>query len=1298
MQTTDQSIYGTTSAGGASGAGTVFSIGSDGAARNLVEFTGITGAQRGAQPAAKLVLGSDGSYYGVNVQGGANGMGTLFKLLPNGTALTMVVFTGAGEKFRGAQPYAPLLAGGDGYLYGTTSRGGLYDSGTVFKVSESDGSLITLFEFGGKLAGAKGANPYAALVRGANGLLYGSTAKGGKSDDGTLFSLSTDGTVETLVEFTDKGPKNKGSAPYGSLTVGADGNFYGTTARGGGGDFGTIFRMTAAGDLTTLVELTGRSGKNRGALPEAALIAGPDGDFYGTTFGGGLDNIGTVFKVTAGGNLTTLVDFTGKGLRNRGSQPQSSLLAGADGYFYGTTFRGGEGDAGTVFKMSANGELSTVLEFAGVNPVSYFQGGIIRGKDTNFYGVTAANGVQGKGTVYRITLAGVTKTLAEFTGNGSTNSGSTPRAPLLQGEDGNFYGVTLKGGAFDFGTIFKITPAGVLTTLVEFTGNGAVNKGASPRAALIQAGGGDFYGVTSEGGAENAGTVFRLKANGSLTTLVEFTGNGAIKGASPNSSLLLGKDMNFHGTTEKGGEKGFGTIFSMTPEGLLTTQVEFADDPAGVRGAFPEAALVEGSDGNYYGTTATGGATGYGTLFRITPIGGFSTLVEFTGNRPQNRGAYPIGALFAASDGNLYGTTSFGGAKGFGTAFRMTLNGVLTTLAELDYKDGGYPENGFVLGSDGNLYTTTSGGGSFGAGAIFRLRMRTATEQAEAVAVMPDAAHLRARLNPGGLAGTMYFEYGVDSYDSRTPNQSVAAGSAETVITADLVGLLPNTVYSFRTVLTDSSGTVYGHDETFTTGALSIEVLSAGGGVDQEPDTTVLTSFGVPSIADNQAVAVMANLTTATGKETAILTGNPPVIVARKGSAAPISTPGLTAIFTAFKDPVCDASGRVAFAASILLQNKPGSGLWTNAGGAMSEVARAGGDAPGINGARFASITSYAMSGNGTVFYGGKIAGGGISSSNNTGLWAFDESGSHLLLRSGDMIGALKIVSILALSPVQGSTGQGRSYFSGTMTARVTLSDRTQAIVQLAPGVEPVVIGPTPFQLPGFPASISELGAPSISGGGTTAFLAKSSDHMAVILADSGDLKLAAVARTGTLAPGVAPANFATFADPVYNAQSNTAFLATLSGAGVTAKNRTGLWWNTSTGVSLVARAGSDVPSMPAAKWDSFITLALPDNAGPVFLARLAAGSGTPGLPSDIVAANNVGIWFVDGNKSRRLLVRTGDKLQVRGVPKTLSLITILGAVTGSPGQARSYNATGDLVFRATFTDHTQAIMRIHLP
>ncbi len=191
---------------------------------------------------------------------------------------------------------------------------------------------------------------------------------------------------------------------------------------------------------------------------------------------------------------------------------------------------------------------------AAANMGSNVYAGLVQGSDGNFYGATHNSGANDVGTVFRMTTDGVLTTLVEFTGNGTSNKGSLPRAGLVQGSDGKFYGTTGGGGANDAGTVFRMTPAGVLTTLVEFTGNGTSNKGSLPRARLLQGSDGDFYGTTYLGGGNNLGTVFRISPSGVLTTLVQFTGNGTSnKGSKPSAGLVQASDGNFYGTTESGG-------------------------------------------------------------------------------------------------------------------------------------------------------------------------------------------------------------------------------------------------------------------------------------------------------------------------------------------------------------------------------------------------------------------------------------------------------------------------------------------------------------------------------------------------------------------------------------------------------------------------------------------------------------------------------------------------------------------------------------------------------------------------
>jgi uncharacterized repeat protein (TIGR03803 family) len=281
----------------------------------------------------------------------------------------------------------------------------------------------------------------------------------------------------------------------------------------------------------------------------------------------------------------------------------------------------------------------------------------------------------GAGTVFSLTTNGVLTTLYTFNGS---NDGANPSA-LTLGSDGNFYGATFRGGngtaqySLGFGTIFKITTNGILTTLYSFT-NGS--DGAIPNA-LTQGGDGDFYGTTLEGGATNAqypdgfGTVFKISTNGALTALYSFT--GLMDGSTPVAGLVLGSDGDFYGTTDTGGSSTYnsatgGTIFKITPKGVLTTL--FAFDNAD--GFNPQAPLVQASDGNFYGT-AYSSETGSGTVFSMTPGGALTTIYAFGDAYNNSEGGYPCAGLMQASDGNLYGSTSQFGSLGGGTLLRVIL-------------------------------------------------------------------------------------------------------------------------------------------------------------------------------------------------------------------------------------------------------------------------------------------------------------------------------------------------------------------------------------------------------------------------------------------------------------------------------------------------------------------------------------------------------------------------------------------------------------------------------------------------
>jgi uncharacterized repeat protein (TIGR03803 family) len=349
-------------------------------------------------------------------------------------------------------------------------------------------------------------------------------------------------------------------------------------------------------------------GGNDGAYPFGALTLGNDGKFYGTSSGGGSAGDGTVFKVTTNGSLTTLVDF------NYGAYPTGGLTLGIDGSFYGTTEAGGSANYGTVFKVTTNGSLTTLVDF---------------------------------------------------------NYGASPSGGLTLGNDGNFYGTTVMGGSTNYGTVFKVTTNGTLTTLVVFN----FTNGASPQAGLTLGNDGNFYGTTY-GGGNGYGTVFQVTTNGTLTTLVSI--NSDI-GAGPSAALTLGNDGNFYGTTSGGGH--YGTVFKVTTNGSLTTLYVFR---GGNDGAYPSGGLTLGNDGNFYGTTIDGGSSGYGAAFKVMTNGTLTPLVSFF----TTNGAYPVAALTLGSDGNFYGTTSEAGSD-YGTVFRLLLPPVITVQPQSETNNAG---------------------------------------------------------------------------------------------------------------------------------------------------------------------------------------------------------------------------------------------------------------------------------------------------------------------------------------------------------------------------------------------------------------------------------------------------------------------------------------------------------------------------------------------------------------------------------------------------------------------------------
>ena len=452
--------------------------------------------------------------------------------------------------------------------------------------------------------------------------------------------------------------------------------------------------------------------------------------------------------LNAGAQTVTVLHSFGAGSTN-GDQPYAGLVQGRDGNFYGTTENGGSAGVGVVFRISPSGAYTNLYSFASTYTFDGWQplAALVRGSDGNFYGTTSAKGTNSCqcGNVFRISPGGSYTNLHYF--SGKTNDGGTPRGALVQGSDGNFYGTATSGGSGTGGggVVFRISPGGSYTNLYSFPGYH--NDGVIPIGALVQGSDGNFYGTTLKGGTNGWGTVFRISPSGSYTNLHSFGGGyyyGNNEGHQPYGSLAEGHDGNFYGTTALGGgnANGAGTVFRISPSGSYTTLYSFTNFPPD--GAEPNAGLVLGSDGNFYGTTYEGGTNpgyGWGTVFRISPSGQYQNLYSFVGT-----GVGPEAGLVQGSDGNFYGTTAdvqgtvfklivslptpankMNGVSVVGTNVVITVSSVAGETYQLQYAtdliSGNWSNvpNVSVTNSIGGPLTVTNLGGAVSPGRYYRL-------------------------------------------------------------------------------------------------------------------------------------------------------------------------------------------------------------------------------------------------------------------------------------------------------------------------------------------------------------------------------------------------------------------------------------------------------------------------------------------------------------------------------------------------------------------------------------------------
>ena len=360
--------------------------------------------------------------------------------------------------------------------------------------------------------------------------------------------------------------------------------------------------------LTTLHNFAGPEG----ATPSAPMVLASDGNFYGTTIYGGAHGAGAVFKITPSGTLSLLYSFCSVhgyyGCAD-GNAPLG-MVQGRDGNFYGVADQGGELNyaGGTIFKLTPSGALTTLYSFCGIADCTAGQSptSIMQASDGNLYGVMANAGYNGLGDFYQMTTSGTFTELYDFDGS----AGKRPQTPLVEGHDGNLYGTAPSGGFQGAGTVFKISLSGNPTLLYNFCSQPNCTDGGNPSAGLVLGTDGYFYGTTTSGGAYDGGTIFKITPNGALTVLHSFN---RPDGINVNAPLVEGRDGNFYGTASADGANNDGTVFQVTPSGAFTNLYSFS----GPDGSTPDGGLIQTANGNFYGTTYSGGANNDGTVFKF---------------------------------------------------------------------------------------------------------------------------------------------------------------------------------------------------------------------------------------------------------------------------------------------------------------------------------------------------------------------------------------------------------------------------------------------------------------------------------------------------------------------------------------------------------------------------------------------------------------------------------------------------------------------------------------------------------
>ncbi|MBS1544979.1 MAG: T9SS type A sorting domain-containing protein [Bacteroidetes bacterium] len=661
-------LYGTTSAGGTSGIGSLFQYDpGTGVLTTLAEFTTPEGSY-----AVSALTEVSGVLYGMAYQGGANGFGTIFKynsLTTGGTLSTVYDF----DNTNGSNPLGSLLYASNGKLYGVTSGGGTNTVGVFFELNPTGDVFSKKIDF----TASTGSSPYCDLVE-ISGKVYGTTSAGGLNSNGVLFEVNLTGFgYADKYDFTGG---SDGSAPLGGL-IASGTVLTGTTSAGGANGGGVIFSFDLSN--TTFTKLADFS-SSLGSYPQGSLLKASDNNIYGFTTSGGAHSLGTFFKYS-GGIITNLQDMDATVI---GYPYNGNAAIEVSGVLYTLQAYGGPFGNGGMYKyVLASPGYTKVFDFGGSLDGSNPQGSLTRGSQLNvLYGTTQFGGANGQGVFFEYNQNTSTYTkkgdfssaLGFYPSGGVTEVTLTafPTYPRL-------YGLTQQGGTNGDGTIFEFSPQGdYFNKVFDFS---SATTGSNPVGNMVLASDGILYGVTKNGGASGVGTLFQFDAN--TYTYTKKADFNVTNGSNPTGDLIQAANGKLYGLASGGGSSSAGTLFEYNiATGTLAKKIDFT----GPNGDTPYGGLTQATNGMLYGLTSSGGG-GVGVLFVYNPTK--NVLVVKNQFSFTTTGSAPYGSLTEVAPGKFYGTTSGGGTNSGGVIFQYdSIAGTLTKLTDLGGSLGTSPQ------------------------------------------------------------------------------------------------------------------------------------------------------------------------------------------------------------------------------------------------------------------------------------------------------------------------------------------------------------------------------------------------------------------------------------------------------------------------------------------------------------------------------------------------------------------------------------------------------------------------------